>query len=88
MSWVNLRLAILQHRGRSQDPLWGEHNYRLVSTYPFDNLLIRFKELGPTVKTKGDVVIGNDVWIGYGAMILSGVSIGDGRLLALDPSSQ
>jgi acetyltransferase-like isoleucine patch superfamily enzyme len=38
---------------------------RLVSTYPFDNLLIRYKELGPTVKTKGDVTIGNDVWIGY-----------------------
>ena len=33
--------------------LGGEHNYRLGSTYPFDNLLIRFKELGPSVKTKG-----------------------------------
>ena len=49
--------------------------------YPFDNLLIRFKQLGPTVKTKGDVVIGNDVWIGYGAMILSGVTIGDGAVI-------
>ena len=61
--------------------LGGEHNYRLVSSYPFDNLLIRFKQLGPTVKTKGDVVIGNDVWIGYGAMILSGVTIGDGAVV-------
>ena len=61
--------------------LGGEHNYRLVSSFPFDNLLIRFKQLGPTVKTKGDVVIGNDVWIGYGAMILSGVTIGDGAVV-------
>lgn len=61
--------------------LGGEHNYRLVSSYPFDNLLIRFKPLGPTVKTKGDVVVGNDVWIGYGAMILSGVTIGDGAVI-------
>ena len=61
--------------------LGGEHNYKLISTYPFDNLLIRFKELGPTVKTKGDVIIGNDVWIGYGAIILSGVKIGDGAVI-------
>lgn len=31
--------------------------------------------------TKGDVVIGNDVWIGYGATIMSGVSIGDGAVI-------
>jgi virginiamycin A acetyltransferase len=61
--------------------LGGEHNYRLVSSYPFDNLFIRFHELGPTVGTKGDVVIGNDVWIGYGALILSGVTIGDGAVV-------
>ena len=61
--------------------LGGEHNYRLGSTYPFDNILIRFHELGPTVKTKGDITIGNDVWIGYGAIILSGVSIGDGAVI-------
>jgi len=32
--------------------------------------------------SKGDVVIGNDVWIGYGAIILSGVRIGDGAVVA------
>ena len=31
--------------------------------------------------TRGDVIIGNDVWIGYGATILSGVSIGDGAAI-------
>jgi acetyltransferase-like isoleucine patch superfamily enzyme len=31
--------------------------------------------------TKGNVVIGNDVWIGFGAIILSGVTIGDGAAI-------
>lgn len=30
---------------------------------------------------KGDIVIGNDVWIGYEAVILSGVTIGDGAII-------
>ncbi len=62
--------------------LGGEHSWRNVSTYPFDNLIIRFKELGPSVKTKGDVVIGNDVWIGTNVLILSGVTVGDGAIVA------
>lgn len=31
---------------------------------------------------KGDIVIGNDVWIGYNATILAGVTIGDGAIIA------
>lgn len=30
---------------------------------------------------KGNIVIGNDVWIGYEAVILSGVTIGDGAII-------
>lgn len=30
---------------------------------------------------KGDIVIGNDVWIGYEATILSGITIGDGAII-------
>ena len=30
---------------------------------------------------KGDIIIGNDVWIGYEAVILSGVTIGDGAII-------
>lgn len=30
---------------------------------------------------KGDIVIGNDVWIGYEAVIFSGVTIGDGAII-------
>ena len=37
---------------------------------------------GKTYPTKGNTVIGNDVWIGYGATIMPGVSIGDGAIIA------
>lgn len=30
---------------------------------------------------KGDIVIGNDVWIGYEAVIMAGVTIGDGAII-------
>lgn len=30
---------------------------------------------------KGDIVIGNDIWIGYEAIVLSGVTIGDGAII-------
>ena len=30
---------------------------------------------------KGDIIIGNDVWIGYEAVILAGVKIGDGAII-------
>ena len=30
---------------------------------------------------KGDIVIGNDVWIGYEAVILAGVTVGDGAII-------
>lgn len=31
---------------------------------------------------KGDIIIGNDVWIGYEAVIMAGVNIGDGAIIA------
>lgn len=60
--------------------LGGEHRVDWLSTYPF------FKfGLGPTIsghpKTKGNVIIGNDVWIGYGVIIMSGVTIGNGAVI-------
>lgn len=35
-----------------------------------------------TYPNKGDIVIGNDVWIGYNATIMAGVKIGDGAIIA------
>lgn len=40
------------------------------------------KRLGESPRSNGDVKIGNDVWIGSHASIMSGVTIGDGAVLA------
>ena len=37
---------------------------------------------GKLYPQKGDIVIGNDVWIGYNATIMAGVNIGDGAIIA------
>ena len=37
---------------------------------------------GKAYPHKGDINIGNDVWIGYNASIMAGVSIGDGAIIA------
>lgn len=58
----------------------GEHNYRAVANFPF-----RARFLGDgdaDTYGKGPVIIGNDVWIGARATILSGVTIGDGAVVA------
>lgn len=55
----------------------GEHNYKLFSTFPFyDEDDVDFK------KTKGDIIVEDDVWIGYHSMILSGVTIGQGTIIS------
>ena len=65
--------------------LGGNHRTDWVSTFPFGHVFQ--DELGSESQaghpaTKGDVVIGNDVWIGHGAVIMSGVTIGDGAVIA------
>lgn len=61
--------------------LGGEHDPGAVSTFPFGEFLA--PELGSSHEfSKGDLIIGNDVWIGRGATILSGVRIGDGAIIA------
>lgn len=37
---------------------------------------------GKSYTPKGDIIIGNDVWIGYNATIMTGVTIGDGAIIA------
>lgn len=59
--------------------LGGEHTYKGLSTYPFSQLIM--KERIETV-SKGPVIVNDDVWIGYGATILSGVHIGQGAIVA------
>ena len=61
--------------------LGGEHRTDWVSSYPLSRMLGGEKIYESNIRTKGDVVIGNDVWIGDGAIILSGVTIGDGAVI-------
>lgn len=60
--------------------LGGNHNVSGFLTYP---IYSHFKGLSPELdaQTKGAIVIGDDVWIGYGATILSGVKIGRGCVI-------
>ena len=58
---------------------------RSLATYSFP---IFYEEWGLDAKNirdawdnKGDIVVGSDVWIGYEAVILSGVTIGDGAII-------
>jgi acetyltransferase-like isoleucine patch superfamily enzyme len=62
--------------------LGGEHRTDWVTTFPFP--VLWKKQAGHIPghpKTRGDVIIGNDVWIGTEAIILSGVHIGDGAVI-------
>jgi len=61
--------------------LGGEHRIDWVTTYPFNKLWKSAKAFTGHPSTKGDVIIGNDVWVGHAAIILSGVTIGDGAVV-------
>jgi acetyltransferase-like isoleucine patch superfamily enzyme len=57
--------------------LGGNHDYLGFSTFPF-----RAKLYGEVqAKSKGPIVVGDDVWIGHGSTILSGVTIGQGAIV-------
>lgn len=62
--------------------LGGEHRADWVTTYPFNVLWGSAQHYTGHPKTRGNVNIGNDVWIGTEALILSGVTIGDGAVIA------
>lgn len=62
--------------------LGGNHRADWVTTYPFPSTWQHAAgHLSGHSQTKGNVVIGNDVWIGRGVTILSGVTIGDGAVI-------
>jgi len=63
----------------------ANHSLRSLSTYPFP---LFFEEWGLPVERlteawdhRGDIIVGNDVWIGYEAVIMAGVTIGDGAVI-------
>lgn len=62
--------------------LGGNHRGDWVTTFPFNIIFDDFKDISGHPATRGNVIIGNDVWIGIDALILSGISIGDGAIIA------
>lgn len=56
-----------------------------ISTYPFHIFGNGWERATPPLRAfpyKGDTVVGNDVWIGYDALVMPGVRIGDGAIVA------
>ncbi|MGB3755248.1 MAG: Vat family streptogramin A O-acetyltransferase [Rivularia sp. (in: cyanobacteria)] len=63
----------------------ANHKISGFSTYPFQVFGNGWEKVTPQpgeLPNKGDTVIGNDVWIGYEAVIMPGVEIGDGAIIA------
>ena len=63
----------------------ANHALKSLSTYPFPIFFeewgLNSAEIASAWDNKGDIVVGNDVWIGYEAVVLSGVKIGDGAIV-------
>lgn len=63
----------------------ANHAMRSLSTYPFpifaNHWGLDWADVASAWDNKGDIVVGNDVWIGYEAVILQGVTIGDGAII-------
>jgi len=71
----------------------AHHAVNGISTYPFKTFsgssVFQSRECADSlawdipfnVKSKGDTVVGNDVWIGYNSTIMPGVQIGDGAII-------
>ncbi|WP_019420167.1 CatB-related O-acetyltransferase [Paenibacillus sp. OSY-SE] len=56
----------------------GNHNHHSewITVYPF------VEQIETSYKTKGDTIIESDAWIGMNAMIMPGVTIGEGAIIA------
>lgn len=59
----------------------GEHHKEYVSTYPFSMFFRGRYSVGTHAEAKGPITIGNDVWFGADAKVMSGVTIGDGAII-------
>jgi virginiamycin A acetyltransferase len=63
----------------------GNHKLSGISTYPFSLFGYGWERMTPKIEDlpyKGDTIIGNDVWIGYDSLIMPGVKVGDGAIIA------
>ena len=81
----NAKLKIGNYCSFAED-VWivfgGYHRTDWVTTYPFSVLFEGAEDTIGLPRAKGDIVIGNDVWVCTGAMIMAGVTIGNGAVVA------
>lgn len=63
----------------------ANHTLKSLSTYTFPLFFEEWdlpkSDVATAWDNKGDIVIGNDVWVGYDAVIMAGVKIGDGAII-------
>ena len=63
----------------------ANHTLKSLSTYTFPLFFeewdLQKADVATAWDNKGDIIIGNDVWIGYDAVIMAGVKIGDGAII-------
>jgi len=66
----------------------ANHNMNGFSTFPFNNFMMTPETTPEEIQAmfkfpgkKGDTIIGNDVWIGMEAIVMPGVTIGDGAII-------
>lgn len=62
----------------------GDHKLDGFSTYPFPIFGGGWESSYDIhgLPVKGDIIVGNDVWFGYGSTVKNGVTIGDGAIIA------
>jgi virginiamycin A acetyltransferase len=63
----------------------ANHKLSGISTYPFQIFGNGWEKVMPQAEElpyKGDTIVGNDVWIGYEALLMPGVKIGNGAIVA------
>jgi len=60
--------------------VFGEHRTDRVTTFPLRAMCFNHPPHADAL-SKGDILVGHDVWIGAGAIILSGVKIGNGAII-------
>lgn len=63
----------------------ANHTLKSLSTYTFPLFFeewdLQKSDVATAWDNKGNIIIGNDVWIGYDAVIMAGVKIGDGAII-------
>lgn len=85
--WIGDRLVIGRYCSIAAETRFvmngGNHPTDWLTTFPFPAFGAGWDVATPAAwPSRGDTLVGNDVWIGYGATLMPGVTIGDGAIVA------